>query len=59
MYLSQGQGFSAAVDDYIPWMHLDLVLNEPQQVLLVHAGGSMYVSGHLRGRERKGGGVER
>lgn len=50
-YLIQGQGLSTAADDHIPRTHLDLVLNKPQQVLLVHAGGSVHVSVHLRGRE--------
>ena len=46
-HLGQGESFSLAVDDHFTGRVLYLLLDEPQQVLLVHTRRGMDVGVHL------------
>ena len=46
--LPQGEVLAISEDDHLVWLLAQLALDEPQQVLLVHARAVVYVCVHLQ-----------
>ena len=46
-HFCQSQVFAVPIQHHFVWAFLHFALNEPQQMLLVHAGRMVYVSIHL------------